>query len=1206
MEEESRPEEEAEANGRVKKIDELDYVPKSLLGTLTAVLSDLAEMRKPSANLSDAAFICQDLVNALKRDSRETFPVRRLLGKWRVARRDLVPLACIVHHSNLSDFDKDKVLFEITKVVVWLLMPIDFECDAWIKASLEKQILECKEVFSNSGNSNTCTALEPFVSYFQSCVEFRLSALDATEQEGNSDALKGDNALELLLTLFRNLLHLPVLWKDTEQRVRGISLHPSLVSALHQVDFFQSFVVLFSGSDVVEMMCNSMISLAVQTLAMTFRLIEPGELAAALRMPQNELDNALRTMRSKALEAQIRSEENGGVSNPSKGKRARFGRWQTRFGGLVKQESEPFSLDASIVEAAATIVEAHRLVFAFQPGTKVNKAGAGIKDIGRTILKQPRPQIGRHLDNLIVAMKGRRPGWRPKAPPRKQIVSAQQTLTSDAESTDATTAALVEFARAVLGNCFHPLLTRARDNLRSQKFEDESFELQEDKFAFLSVAALFVALQRLVVCDGYFAQYIKDMGTTVDHARLIPEPTSDDGVAWESSFASARRRNETNHILLCFSIPEFEWDSIAAALEVDSLVLMLDIASKEKSGPRLEKAIEALDHTFDMLVVISKTEDVEGGNRRARRALQELLQRETLMQVLFDRLVSYSPKNDTAQVLASCTRLLRNIFDLLKSAPIGSRFTVLKRNKKRGDQAELSRLQAAAGLEADDLGDLISDDDSKEKDTIDEDDYVEQEIDVNKEIAGFCTAKAINSFALLMELSVVAQREPATAYKIGGGDSTSKLLKNCAVSRTALLNLVELWDLATRVPRTTEKVSVVSFFSLRMLQWCYEILGSEPGPDRDEEQTILQRMRSVAKDVMMQFTTSVKRFPTLAVETLFTHDKISCVDHNRALGRPDTENEVGITPGSHMNGEGARIVGAGIGERFGENGESNVDPSELNFQRQEILHLPDMSDDDVTDHMEGAHDSQQRVESLDSLGDEEEITMEKLKEKKQVKEPGKRRIRRGAQSNAGGRQKDEPLVSATFFLSPSHPGWPFRVEPDHRKTCTFEQKQGLKKIRKRRLYLSEEDSEIESDHSKCEFDFKAKKHEAKARDLLGEEGNQSEPERKHRGTRTLQVLSDEDPEPDQSDSGLADNEVNSSKTNGTESQSLTVKFRPELEDSAAMQLVDGIELHGADVSSDDLNHKEAHNDPPPVAIGDASSDEEECVPLITYSLKASC
>lgn len=35
--------------------------------------------------------------------------------------------------------------------------------------------------------------------------------------------------------------------------------------------------------------------------------------------------------------------------------------------------------------------------------------------------------------------------------------------------------------------------------------------------------------------------------------------------------------------------------------------------------------------------------------------------------------------------------------------------------------------------------------------------------------------------------------------------------------------------------------------------------------------------------------------------------------------------------------------------------------------------------------MEGTKDSQQRVESLSSLEDEEEVTIEKLKEKKQVK-----------------------------------------------------------------------------------------------------------------------------------------------------------------------------------------------------------------------------
>jgi len=101
------------------------------------------------------------------------------------------------------------------------------------------------------------------------------------------------------------------------------------------------------------------------------------------------------------------------------------------------------------------------------------------------------------------------------------------------------------------------------------------------------------------------------------------------------------------------------------------------------------------------------------------------------------------------------------------------------------------------------------------------------------------------------------------------------------------------------------------------------------------------------------------------------------------------------------------------------------------------------------------------------------------------------------------------------------------------------------------------------------------------------------------------VLSDEDPAPDQPDSGLAVSDENSSQTKAAESQSLTMKLSPELEGSTALELCDGNELHDADVSCDDLNHKGAHNVSPPVAVGDLGSDEEEQVPLITYSLKAS-
>lgn len=57
-------------------------------------------------------------------------------------------------------------------------------------------------------------------------------------------------------------------------------------------------------------------------------------------------------------------------------------------------------------------------------------------------------------------------------------------------------------------------------------------------------------------------------------------------------------------------------------------------------------------------------------------------------------------------------------------------------------------------------------------------------------------------------------------------------------------------------------------------------------------------------------------------------------------------------------------------------------------------------------------------------------------------------------------------MRATFLLSPSQPRWTFLVEADIRDTCTLEQKQRSKKLRKQRQYLSEEDSEIESDHSK--------------------------------------------------------------------------------------------------------------------------------------------
>lgn len=57
------------------------------------------------------------------------------------------------------------------------------------------------------------------------------------------------------------------------------------------------------------------------------------------------------------------------------------------------------------------------------------------------------------------------------------------------------------------------------------------------------------------------------------------------------------------------------------------------------------------------------------------------------------------------------------------------------------------------------------------------------------------------------------------------------------------------------------------------------------------------------------------------------------------------------------------------------------------------------------------------------------------------------------------------------------------------------------------------------------------------------------------------MLSDEDPAPDQPDSGLAVSDENSSQTKAAESQSLTMKLSPELEGSTALELCDGNELH---------------------------------------------
>lgn len=144
LEDDSGPMGREEVGGRRKKM-----VPKALLRALSEIVSDLSGMADPKESMADVASLVQDLNNIIRRcifrnkkqmesrgraeyrqkvslvslcelfvsvgrDLEEDLPLRKLLGRWAIVRRDLIPLACVLDESD--DPNADKAIYEIAKV----------------------------------------------------------------------------------------------------------------------------------------------------------------------------------------------------------------------------------------------------------------------------------------------------------------------------------------------------------------------------------------------------------------------------------------------------------------------------------------------------------------------------------------------------------------------------------------------------------------------------------------------------------------------------------------------------------------------------------------------------------------------------------------------------------------------------------------------------------------------------------------------------------------------------------------------------------------------------------------------------------------------------------------------------------------------------------------------------------------------------------
>ena len=175
-------------------------------------------MPSGSIDAGDDCLACvHDLMSYLRRDD-EVRSIRRKLGGWQVLQRKLLPLIRTRHRTDRE------MTYSVTKLLVMLTMPAEgYDESAEVLMASEVECLQqYKEAFLD----------DALLGVF---VDMMTDPLSRDGRERND----GDNLLiELVLTLFRNLLHVPnpseAACKSMTSKQHLTHLHERFLLCLHK------------------------------------------------------------------------------------------------------------------------------------------------------------------------------------------------------------------------------------------------------------------------------------------------------------------------------------------------------------------------------------------------------------------------------------------------------------------------------------------------------------------------------------------------------------------------------------------------------------------------------------------------------------------------------------------------------------------------------------------------------------------------------------------------------------------------------------------------------------------------------------------------------------------------------------------------------------------------------------------------------------
>jgi hypothetical protein len=206
----------------------------SNLGTVEEVERENGETIETFCKGEDVVDWIHDLQRAIRRDETESRAVCQLLGSWKIVQTKMIPL--------MTNYHTDRVLFlDICKVLVMVTMPLEGEAARSLK--MKDQMVEYLEAMVKVDEDG----VGPITLIVQLLEE-------PLRHEGKERTPQDQLHIELLLTLFRNLLAIPnpVSRRDTSANDHRRNLHEELVVLLHKEFVLETILYITNGVEAPE------------------------------------------------------------------------------------------------------------------------------------------------------------------------------------------------------------------------------------------------------------------------------------------------------------------------------------------------------------------------------------------------------------------------------------------------------------------------------------------------------------------------------------------------------------------------------------------------------------------------------------------------------------------------------------------------------------------------------------------------------------------------------------------------------------------------------------------------------------------------------------------------------------------------------------------------------------------------------------------